>query len=104
MEKEEEEEEDKALFTAQIVLDADDGVITIFSPRTTPTPRKVDLRALLLLLIVALMMMLLLLLFLVCCALLLVLGEDKIAPNEEEDTPTSADILKIFYAENVDER
>jgi len=48
-------------------------------------------------------MMLLLLLFLVCCALLLVLGEDKIAPNEE-DTPTSADILKIFYAENVDER
>ena len=95
MEKEEEEEEDKALFTAQIVLDDDDGVITIFSPR------KVDLRALLLLLIVALMMMLLLLLFLVCCALLLVLGEDKIAPNEEEDTPTSADILKIFYAENV---
>jgi len=51
--KEEEEEEDKALFTAQIVLDDDDGVITIFSPRTTPTPRKVDLRALLLLLIVA---------------------------------------------------
>jgi|TARA_B100001173_G_scaffold301237_1_gene301587 hypothetical protein len=53
VEKEEEEEEDKALFTAQIVLDDDDGVITIFSPRTTPTPRKVDLRALLLLLIVA---------------------------------------------------
>ena len=41
-------------------------------------------------------MMLLLLLFLVCCALLLVLGEDKIAPNEEEDTPTSADIVRFF--------
>ena len=40
--------------------------------------------------------MMLLLLFLVCCALLLVLGEDKIAPNEEEDTPTSADILRFF--------
>ena len=42
--------------------------------------------------------MMLLLLFLVCCALLLVLGEDKIAPNEEEYTPTSADISKIFFA------